>query len=216
MPCGPKKPTHSRPRIWKRFTNTTAPAGAFPVDFKGDPEGERKKINAWVEQQTNNRIRDLMPAGSIDAVTRLVLTNAIYFKGEWATPFDESSTKEEDFLTRRGTKVRAAMMHKYGLEGARYGAFNADGSLFATPRMTSRGEAANPSLYPGKGGFLVAELPYKGGDLTMVAIVPQDFGGLPALEENSPAKNCKRGSASSKPARSTWNCRSSSLKPNTR
>ena len=157
--------------------------GAFPVDFKGDPEGERKKINAWVEQQTNNRIRDLMPAGSIDAVTRLVLTNAIYFKGEWAAPFDESSTKEEDFLDAAGAKVRAAMMYKYGLEGARYGAFNADGSLFATPRMMSRGEAANPSLYPGKGGFLVAEMPYKGGDLAMVAIVPQEADGLAALEQ---------------------------------
>ncbi len=169
--------------------------GAFPVDFKGNPEGERQKINAWVLEQTNQRIRDLMPPGSIDALTRLVLTNAIYFKGEWAAPFEESETKDEDFLAAVGNKVRAAMMHKNGLEGARYGAFNADGSPFATPRMISRGEASDTAaLYPGKGGFLVAELPYKGGDLAMLAIVPRPgvpgapADGLAALEQKLSAE----------------------------
>ena len=76
------------------------------------------------------------------------------------------------------------MMHKTGLEGARYAAFTADGSPFATPRTISREQAADTTaLYPGKGGFLVAELPYKGGDLAMLAIVPQDADGLAALEQ---------------------------------
>ncbi len=164
-----------------KFYNT---GGAFPADFKGNPEGERRKINAWVEEQTKGRIRDLIPPGSIDDLTRLVLTNAIYFKGEWAEPFDADATKEEDFLGAGG-KVRVPMMHKYGLEGARYGAFNSDGSPFATPRTISRGEqsAETRNLYPGQGGFLAAELPYKGGDLAMLAIVPQDADGLAALEQ---------------------------------
>ncbi len=58
-----------------------------PVDF-GDEEGTRRKINSWVEEKTQNRIKDLISPGVLDSMTRLVLINAIYFKGEWATRFD--------------------------------------------------------------------------------------------------------------------------------
>ena len=57
--------------------------GAFPVDFKENSEPARLRINAWIEDQTHNRIRDLLPPGSVDKTTALVLTNAVYFKGEW-------------------------------------------------------------------------------------------------------------------------------------
>ena len=72
------------------------------------------------------------------------------------------------------------------------------------------------TLYPGKGGFLVAELPYKGGDLSMVVIVPQDADGLPALEKKLTAPTSRAGSAGSRAGSSTSNCRSSSWKRNTR
>jgi serine protease inhibitor len=188
--------------LWAEKTYPFAPAyletihkfyktgGAFPADFKGNPEGERQKINAWVEEQTKGRIRNLIPPGSIDDLTRLVLTNAIYFKGEWAAPFSAEATKEEDFLAA-GEKVRVPMMHKNDLDGARYGAFNSDGSPFATPRTIPRGEQSEETknLYPGKGGFLAAELPYKGGELSMLVTVPQDPDGLAALEEKLTSKN---------------------------
>ena len=156
--------------------------GLFPLDFKGNPEGSRQQVNTWVEDQTSHRIKDLIPKGSVDDLTRLILTNAIYFKGEWAEPFEEDATKSEDFTVAAGTKVSVPMMQEYGMEKARYGAFNADGSFFDTPEETACGE--NPeSLYPGKGGFLMAELPYKGDDLSMVVLVPQDPKGLPELEK---------------------------------
>src|SRR5262249_48608395 len=76
--------------------------GYFPVDFKNDFEGSRKRINAWVEEQTHDRVKDMIPAGIFDEETkklvRLILTNAIYFKGEWAEVFPEAATKQDDFL----------------------------------------------------------------------------------------------------------------------
>ncbi|WP_437909238.1 serpin family protein [Sorangium sp. So ce327] len=82
------------------------------VDFKGGSEPARGRINQWVEQQTNGKIKDLMPAGSITGLTRLVLTNAVYFKGKWATPFDKQATKNEPFTVKPGTAPAVPMMRK--------------------------------------------------------------------------------------------------------
>ena len=172
------------PAYLDTIRNFYGTGGAFPADFKGNPEGERQKINTWVQQQTNGRIQDLMPPGSIDGATRLVLTNAIYFKGQWSKPFDASDTRDDDFTLAGGQKVSVPMMRNSSLRRRRYGAFNADGSPFSTPRMIPfNRQPDEKTLCPGKGGFLVAELPYKGGDLAMLAIVPQDADGLAALEE---------------------------------
>jgi serpin B len=67
------------------------------VDFKTAPEAARLTINQWVEQKTEDKIKDLLPPGSVNSDTRLVLTNAIYFKGDWQTQFDKAATKDEDF-----------------------------------------------------------------------------------------------------------------------
>src|SRR6185295_11769379 len=64
-----------------------------PVDFKGAAEAARGIINARVKQDTRDKIADLLPKGSLDALTRLVLTNAVYFKGKWTVPFDKKDTK---------------------------------------------------------------------------------------------------------------------------
>lgn len=89
------------------------------LDFKNTPEESRSTINQWVEQKTDNKIRDLLPLGSINTLTRLVITNAVYFKGTRVRPFDAIQTKEVDFRTGTGTSVKARMMENTG-SGARY------------------------------------------------------------------------------------------------
>ena len=64
----------------------------MPVDFRAGAEAARQQINDWVARQTRERIKDLLVPGSVDSLTRLVITNAVYFKGEWLKPFDESAT----------------------------------------------------------------------------------------------------------------------------
>ena len=78
---------------------TTAANGAplEPVDFKGESEKARARINGWVEEQTERRIRDLVPFGGVDATTRLALVNAIYFLGDWKEPFEKEATQAAPF-----------------------------------------------------------------------------------------------------------------------
>ena len=152
------------------------------ADFRRDFEAERLKINTWTEKQTREKIRDLMPRGSLDKFTRLVLVNAIYFKGEWQNPFKESETKNEPFTAADGSKAEVPLMRRQNLEEVRYGAFNADGSLFDTPRrIPTRGK--KPATDPGPKGFSAVELPYRGGKLAMVLIAPNSAAGLSAVEK---------------------------------
>ena len=87
-------------------------AEARNLDFTSDPDGSRETINAWVEEKTRGRIRDLLGPGSIDPYTRLVITNAVYFKGSWRDPFEESATREGSFTTAAGEEVTVPMMHQ--------------------------------------------------------------------------------------------------------
>jgi serine protease inhibitor len=153
-----------------------------PVDFKNLPEPSRLLINAWAEEKTRGRIKDLVPEGAVTPDTRIALLNAIYFKGDWAEQFDATQTKEEDFHAAGGAKIRVPMMHNAKISGGKYAAFKADGTPFQTPAMIS-GNEAPAAIYPGKGGFQVAELPYKGQDLAMAIVVPQDADGLAAIEK---------------------------------
>ncbi|NYT07816.1 MAG: serpin family protein [Methanomicrobiales archaeon] len=90
------------------------------LDFIGKPDQSRLTINAWVEEETGDRIRDLLPPGSIDPRTRLVITNAIYFKGTWVKQFDEKDTTDQDFRTGGGGTVQVPMMRR-GDKDAVYG-----------------------------------------------------------------------------------------------
>ena len=72
-------------------------AGWREVNFERDADAAGQAINAWVEEQTHDRIADLVPEGTLDELTRLVLVNAIYFKGAWAMPFDAEDTSDEPF-----------------------------------------------------------------------------------------------------------------------
>lgn len=87
-------------------------AGIRGVDFLENPDAVRKNINQWVEDQTNERIKDLLPEGSIDSSTKLVLTNAIYFLAGWHTPFSENATKDEPFYLVDGSSTDVPLMRE--------------------------------------------------------------------------------------------------------
>lgn len=95
-------------------------ANATNLDFASNPEGSRQTINRWVEEKTEDKIRDLLPPGSIDSMTRLVITNAIYFKGTWIKQFDANETTEEEFRVAPNETVQVEMMHRTD-EDAIYG-----------------------------------------------------------------------------------------------
>lgn len=122
-------------------------AGAsIPQDFTGNYEGARKTINQWVEQRTNKRIVDLLPPGSLNEMTRMVLTNAIFFKGKWALEFDKKLTEVQPFHLENGKDVQAPLMYLPSENYLRYGEFD---------------------------GIQALQLPYKGGDLSMVILLPK-------------------------------------------
>jgi serpin B len=119
-------------------------AGLRLLDFAGAPEGSRLAINDWVSDQTEGKIRDLMPQDVINTQTRLVLTNAIYFKAGWSFPFKAQDTEEGPFHLTDGGEVTVPMM-KQSLK-FRY----AEGD-----------------------GYQALELPYGLGELSMVILLPQ-------------------------------------------
>ncbi|MFH1895021.1 MAG: serpin family protein [archaeon] len=118
------------------------------MDFVNKTEESRKTINSWVEEKTNNKIKNLIPQGSIDSLTRMVLTNAIYFKGDWETQFDKTKTKKEDFKVNETTTVQADMMSlKKGEEEFNYG---------ETEELQ------------------IIEMPYKGKEISMIVLLPKN------------------------------------------
>jgi serine protease inhibitor len=162
-------------------------SGLFPVDFKHDFESARKRINAWVEEKTHNRIQNMLAPDVLDdeakKLVRLILTNAIYFKGEWAEVFPQGATKDDDFFLGGDKKQRVPMMAYHGMNVSRYAAFEGDGTLFDTPQRINLGENDPKKTYPGDNGFQMLELPYKGGEVSMVVLVPRSADGLAALEK---------------------------------
>lgn len=82
------------------------------VDFKNHRESARWNINNWVERKTKKRIKNLVPKQSLTSDTRLILTNAIYFKGYWEAPFEPKATKEASFFLNKGEESKVHMMHQ--------------------------------------------------------------------------------------------------------
>ncbi|WOX55150.1 serpin family protein [Methanoculleus palmolei] len=139
-------------------------ANVTNLDFKGSPEASRETINRWVEEQTEDKIRDLLPAGSIDTMTRLVITNAIYFKGTWVKQFDANETEEEDFRIAPNETVRVPMMQRTD-RGAVYGYTETD-------------------------TLQVLEMPYargNGSEVSMLVLLPKE-DSLTAAEESLDAE----------------------------
>jgi serpin B len=137
-------------------------ADAFNVDYMNAAEAARQRINGWVENRTNGKIKDLIPQGVLDSSTRLVLTNAIYFKGNWLTEFNQNFTKKMDFHPDASTTVKADMMAR-----------NDDGSIY----NYSEGD-----------GVQVLRMPYSGDKLSMLVLLPED-GTVSSLEKKLTVEN---------------------------
>ena len=125
-----------------------------PLDFRRDASGATKHINQWVAGQTHDRIRDLIPAGALNEMTRLVLANAIYLKAPWADEFSGAATKPQPFHVLGGAPVDVPMMRK---EDHNLG-------------------------YAKRNGFTAVTIPYSGKELQFVVLVPDEVNGLRTLE----------------------------------
>jgi len=121
-------------------------AGLRTLDFSAAPDASRETINTWVAERTNDRIEDLIPKGVIKSTTRLVLTNAIFFKASWLYAFDKDLTAPADFFLRDDSTVSAELMHQL-----------------------------SPLNYAQMDGFQAVELPYDGGDASMLILLPEDL-----------------------------------------
>jgi serpin B len=129
-------------------------AGAFEVDFTGAPDRSREQINKWVQKQTKNQIRNLIPSDLIKDDTRLILTNAIYFKGGWALPFPADNTAVKPFQVSKD-RTRDVWLMKQ--------------------RDSFR--------YHGQKEFQAVELPYAGGDVSLVVLLPRKAENLADVEK---------------------------------
>ncbi len=129
-------------------------AGFKEVDFMGARELARQTINSWVEARTNNRIKDLIQLKDLSPLTRLVLTNAIYFKGKWKIEFKREATKPLPFHVSTRETVNVPMMHQVAR-------FN----------------------YAENDQAQILEMPYTGGDLSMVVLLPKPGCELAKLED---------------------------------
>ena len=131
-------------------------AEARLVNFKDKTEEARASINAWTETRTKGKIKNLFPEGALNPLSRLVLVNAVYFKGTWQAPFKKGLTADADFTKAGGEKVKVKMM--------------ADGS----PRQAEYSE--NEELQ-------ALRLPYAGGSLSMLVLLPREGKNLADTEK---------------------------------
>jgi serpin B len=129
-------------------------ASLDPLDFRNAPDPSRVTINDWVAKQTNDKIKDLLPPSSIKGRTRMVITNAIYFRGNWEHAFDGGSTKDADFFVDGTSATKAPMMH----QTSSYGTANIDGAT-------------------------MLEMKYEKSDLAMDVLLPDSKTGLTAIED---------------------------------
>ena len=124
------------------------------LDFRRNPDAARLHINAWVEAQTGQKILALIPGGGLTPDTRLVLTNALYFKAPWGRPFDQNFTNDRPFHIRGGALQNVPTMRKQ----------------YSVP-------------YAKHQGFTAIALPYAGYDLQFLILLPDEPDGLAALEK---------------------------------
>jgi serpin B len=128
-------------------------AEARLVDFIHQTEPTRRQINSWIEQKTQDKIRDLLQPGDLTPATRLVLCNAIYFKGNWTSQFETNATHTEPFFTAPDQKVDAPLM--------------------------SQTEKVRSKQFD---DFAILALPYSDNELSMVIVLPKAVAGLAPVE----------------------------------
>uniref|UniRef100_A0A3B5M1T4 Leukocyte elastase inhibitor n=1 Tax=Xiphophorus couchianus TaxID=32473 RepID=A0A3B5M1T4_9TELE len=126
------------------------------VDFTSKAEAARVKINGWVETQTQGKIKDILAQDAVNSMTRLVLVNAIYFKGHWDKQFKVDATRDAQFKVNKNEKKAVKMMH-----------------------MKSK----FPLTYISEVACQILEMPYKGKELSMLIILPNSMEGTTGLEK---------------------------------
>jgi serpin B len=126
-----------------------------PIDFIASPEAARSQINRWTEEHTKQKIKNLLPAGSLDAQTRLVLTSAIYFYGKWQDPFVTSRTQPAPFTLPTGASMQANFMNQTSHFG-----------YIETPTAQ------------------ILEMRYAGTGIAFDVLLPKTATGLPGLEKS--------------------------------
>lgn len=152
------------------------------IDFRSNSEHARTEINAWVAARTQQHIVDLLPPGSIASSTRLVLANAVWFRGTWQDPFEPHRTADAPFTHADGRTSSVPLMHDASRANVPYAAFSGTGEYFPTPKKVPADGTGKAPTYPDDDGFQIVELPYKGGDLAMTLLLPRRHDGLRALE----------------------------------
>lgn len=125
------------------------------VDFVNDPKNSVRRINDWIEQKTEGKIKDMISEDDVDSLTRLIITNAIYFKGNWVVPFDPQATKKDVFYVSEDRTVEVDMMKL----------------------------AANFNYFEDE-KVQILELPYAGGDLSMIVVLPKRGVRLSEVEKD--------------------------------
>ncbi len=130
-------------------------AGLKRTSFTDDPAGSQEKINQWVAEKTHDKINDLLPRSAIKRSTQMILVNALYFKGAWQTPFKKEQTKEDTFYVFEKCVTKAQMMNQ---------------------KITT-------GYYEDKLAHVV-ELPYKGGDVSFMLLVPKKRFDILSVEQH--------------------------------
>ena len=139
------------------------------VDFRMHAEPVRGEINDWVSSKTKGKITNLLQSGMVDSVTRLVLVNAIYFKGQWTRQFNKTNTTNAPFSVTSSRKVQVPLMN-----------LSAD------------------FKYAEAEGLQLLELPYADGELSMVVLLPKETDGLKTLEGPCGGRRPSRAPVSSR------------------
>ncbi len=131
------------------------------VDYRTDAarEAARQTINRWVENKTENKIKDLIQQKHLTDATRLVLTNAIYFKGKWKNPFDSKDTQDSAFFVSPSTSIQVPTMYQREVFG-----------------------------YAQTKSLQILEMPYRGGELSLLVLLPTRIEGIRQLERDLSAE----------------------------
>jgi len=130
-------------------------ANLFTVDFDKAPDKAIQEVNDWVEENTKNKIKDILKNEDLHPLTRLILTNAIYFKGDWEYKFDKELTAELPFWKNKNKKMMVPMMYQKG-----------------------------NFKYSKNEDYQILELPYTGKELSMLILLPNEIDGLSRLEKH--------------------------------
>lgn len=130
-------------------------ATVTPANYTSQAPQARAAINRWVDEKTRHKIPEIIGPGTLNALTRMVLVNAIYFKGTWQSPFPESATRPDKFYLDPGTTITVPFMHRRG-----------------------------HFQYAESPQWQLLALPYAGGQLEMILLLPRSRDGIAQLESN--------------------------------